>query len=223
MYMHATYAHAPQKRTSLQAPLPAAETLVAAATVAAASPGPRTVEPRLPVAKAATIERPVRVEESTRQHAIVGRLGERGAEFEAWLQPRTSRRREEVVVHGEPHPSNPAATSNSWWQGPPLGLSQTPRRSRHPAHMSHSHGSPVVWAKVQAPIVRRSTNRLRAYSGRSSMTHRRQTVHLRHCGAQWPNGSSLMARPRRSQKRKPPPHAAAGTISVIPSWPSYRL
>ena len=145
MYMHATYAHAPQKRTSLQAPLPAAETLVAATTVAAASPGPRTVEPRLPVAKAATIERPVRVEEGTRQHVIMGRLGERGAEFEAWLQPRTSRRREEVVVHGTPTgESNPAATSYSWWQGPPLGHARMPRRDRHMTHMSHSHGRPAM-------------------------------------------------------------------------------
>ena len=128
----------------------------------------------------------------------------------------TLRRREEVVVHGTPTgESNPAATSNSWWQGPPLGHSQTPRRSRHPAHMSHSHGSSVVWAKVQAPIVRRSTNRLRAYSRRSSMTHRRQTVHLRHCGAQWPNGSSLMAQKIPEEK--------APTPGPFPSWPSYRL
>ena len=59
----------------------------------------------------------MRVEEGTRQHVIVGRLRERGAEFEAWLQPRTLRRREDVLVHVTPTgESNPAATSYSWWQ-----------------------------------------------------------------------------------------------------------
>jgi hypothetical protein len=46
------------------------------------------------VAKAATIERPVRVEEGTSQHVVVGRLGRRVAEFEPRRLPRTSTRRE---------------------------------------------------------------------------------------------------------------------------------
>ena len=42
---------------------------------------------------AATIKRPVRVEEGTGQDAVVERLGGRVAEFEPWRLPRTLRRR----------------------------------------------------------------------------------------------------------------------------------
>ena len=83
MYMHATYAHALHERTSLEAPPRAVERLVAVATAVAACARPPTVEPRPSVAKAATIERPVRVEEGTGQHVAAGWLGERVAEFEA--------------------------------------------------------------------------------------------------------------------------------------------
>ena len=49
-------------------------------------------------------------------------------EFEASSLLLTSRRCEEVGVHGTPTgESNPAATSTSWWQGPPLGHSQIVR------------------------------------------------------------------------------------------------
>ena len=90
--MHAcgTSTLALQKRTSIGKPLPAVERLVVVATAAAATPRPRIVEPWPPPSMATAIERPVRGEEGTRQHVIVGWLGERGAEFEAWLQPRTS-------------------------------------------------------------------------------------------------------------------------------------
>ena len=68
---------------------------MAAVAVTAASPRSRTVEPRLSGTKAAMIERPVRVEEGTSQHVVVGRLGSRRvAEFEPRRLPRTSTRRE---------------------------------------------------------------------------------------------------------------------------------
>ena len=67
---------------------------MAAPTVAAASAGPRTVEPRPWVAKAATVERPVRVRGRTGEHVAEAWVGERVAEFEAWLQTRTVRREE---------------------------------------------------------------------------------------------------------------------------------
>ena len=125
--MHMTYAHAPHERTSLVTPRWAAEMLVAAVAAWRARPRPRAIEPRPSVAKAATIERPVRVGEGSGQRAVVRGLCGRGTEFESWRRPRTYGRREKGVVHGTPiGESNPAATSSSWWQGPPLGLSQTP-------------------------------------------------------------------------------------------------
>ena len=71
MYMHGISARALHMRTSIATPLPAAERLVAACQ------RPLSVVPRPSVAKAATIERPVRVEEGTSQHVVVGRLGRR--------------------------------------------------------------------------------------------------------------------------------------------------
>ena len=67
---------------------------MAAVVVAAASPRSRTVEPRLSGTKGAMIERPVRVEEGTSQHVVVGRLGRRVAEFEPRRLLRTSTSRE---------------------------------------------------------------------------------------------------------------------------------
>ena len=67
---------------------------MAAAAAVTGYPRPLSVVPRPSVAKAATIERPVRVEEGTSQHVVVGRLGKRVAEFEPRRLPRTSTRRE---------------------------------------------------------------------------------------------------------------------------------
>ena len=93
MYMHAAYAHAPNERTSLEAPPRAAERLAAAAAAVAAYPRPPAVEPRPSSFMAATVERPVRVEEGTSQHVVVGTLGRRVAEFEPQRLPRTSTHR----------------------------------------------------------------------------------------------------------------------------------
>ena len=62
----------------------------------AACPQPLSVVPRPSVAKAATIERPVRVEEGTGQHVVAGRLGRRVAEFGPWWLPRTLMQRESL-------------------------------------------------------------------------------------------------------------------------------
>ena len=67
---------------------------MAAVTAGPARPQPRAIELWPSLAKAATIERPVRVEEATGQHVVVGRLGRRVAEFEPRRLPRTSTRRE---------------------------------------------------------------------------------------------------------------------------------
>ena len=69
---------------------------MAAVAVVAASPRSRTVEPRRSGTKAAMIERPVRVEEGTSQHVVVGRLGRRVAEFGPWWLPRTSMQHESL-------------------------------------------------------------------------------------------------------------------------------
>ena len=83
--------------------------------------------------RAAAVERPVRVRVGTSENVADRWLGEKVAEFEAWLQQRC----EELVVHGTPTgESNPAATSSSWWQGPPLGLSQMPGQRRHASAMT---------------------------------------------------------------------------------------
>ena len=90
-------------------------------------------EPRPCPSMAALIERPVpvRVRVGTSENVTDRWLGERVAEFEARLQPLTLRRCEEVVVHGTPTgESNPAATSMSWWQGPPLGHAECGRMQR---------------------------------------------------------------------------------------------
>ena len=94
--MHMTYAHAPHERTSLVTPRWAAEMLVAAVAAWRARPRPRAIEPRPSVAKAATIERRVRVEEGTGQHVVAERLGRRVAEFGPWWLPRTSMQRESL-------------------------------------------------------------------------------------------------------------------------------
>ena len=95
--------------------------MAAAAIVAVAARAP-AVDVRPLAAMAAAIERPARVGVGSSQHMAMGWLGERVAEFEVSGRPRTLRRREEVVVHGTPTgESNPAATSKSWWQGPPQG------------------------------------------------------------------------------------------------------
>ena len=96
MHMHTAHAHMPHKRTSLEAPPRVAERLVAAAAAVAACPRPLSVVPRPSVAKAATIERPVRVEEGTGQHVVAGRLGRRVAEFGPWWLPRTSMQHESL-------------------------------------------------------------------------------------------------------------------------------
>ena len=71
---------------------------MAAAAVEADSPRSRAVEPRPLIAKAATIQRPVRAGESTGQHVVAGRLGRRVSEFEPWRLPRTFRRREKLTL-----------------------------------------------------------------------------------------------------------------------------
>ena len=95
---------------------------MAVVMAATAATRPPTVDLRPLAAMAATSERPARVGVGSSQHMAMGWLGERVAEFEVSGRPRTLRRREEVVVHGTPTgESNPAATSKSWWQGPPQG------------------------------------------------------------------------------------------------------
>ena len=66
---------------------------MAAAAVEADSPRSRAVEPRPLIAKAATIQQPVRAGESTGQHVVAGWLGKGVAEFEPWRLPRTFGRR----------------------------------------------------------------------------------------------------------------------------------
>ena len=127
MHVRGTCALVLQKRTSIAKLLPIVERLVVVVTAAAASPRPQIVEPRPSPSMAATIERPVRVGDSIGEHVNMWVAGQEEHCVRALVQPRTSRRREEVLVHGTPTgESNPAATSSSWWQGPPLGLSQTP-------------------------------------------------------------------------------------------------
>ena len=65
VYVHATYAHALHKRTSLRKPLQTMERSVAVAVAVEVRPRPPAVEPRPSVAKSATRERPVRVGEGT--------------------------------------------------------------------------------------------------------------------------------------------------------------
>ena len=80
-------------RTSLDARPRTAERLTTAAAVVAAGHRPQAIELRPSAAKAATSERPVRVEVGTSQHVVMGRLGRRVGEFEPWRLPRTSTRR----------------------------------------------------------------------------------------------------------------------------------
>ena len=145
MYMHSTHAHALHKRTSLPTPPRAAERSMAVIMAATAAARPPTVDLRPLAAMAATSERPARVGVSTGQYVAAGWLGERVAELEVSGRPRTLRRREEVVVHGTPTgESNPAATSKSWWQGPPQGGSDRTVSTPPYGHCSHSHGRAAV-------------------------------------------------------------------------------
>jgi hypothetical protein len=89
------------KRTSLEAPPSAAVRLLAAAAAAKACPRPQAIEPWPSSLMVARIQRPVRVEEGTLQHMVVGRLGRRVAEFKPRRLLRTFRRRELLALLDE--------------------------------------------------------------------------------------------------------------------------
>ena len=86
------------KRTSLEAPPSAAVRLLAAAAAAKACPRPQAIEPWPSSLMVARIQRPVRVEEGTLQHMVVGRLGRRVDEFKPRRLLRTFRRRELLAL-----------------------------------------------------------------------------------------------------------------------------